>query len=177
MDPFDGAIPGQSLTGSPRQFAWERPPETADPEVAIIHHINRLSQPEIEDNVLDAIQFGLPISYLTDLALTGGVAQGIHSIDVSLVIAPVVHEYIRSMAESSGLPYKEFFRQDSDTITPETRKELALEAVREALDKAPEDDPGTNFLRELEETAEDENVQEFSQEKPKKGLMAKEEAS
>lgn len=174
MDPFDGAIPGESLTGTPKGYPWERPPVTADPEVAIIHHVERLSQPEIEDNILDALEFGLPISYLADLALTGGVAQGIHSIDVSLVIAPVIHEYIRSIAESSGMPYKEFFGSEGNKPDPEEKKALAMDAVTEALASAKEEDPGTNYLEELKENID--TVEEIPQTK-KKGLMAREEES
>lgn len=170
---FDAPIPGQSLTGSPKAHAWERPPETVDPEVAIVHHIERLSQPDVEDNVMDAIQFGLPISYITDLALTGGVANGIHTIDVSIIIAPVIHEYVRSIAESAGLPYKEFWDKDEDKFGPEQKKRLALEAINKAIDEAEEPDPGTNLLEEMKDSVE--TVEEIPEEvkTPKRGLMAR----
>jgi hypothetical protein len=34
---------------------------------------------------------------------------GIHTVDVSLIIAPVIHEYIKSTADALGVEYEEGF--------------------------------------------------------------------
>lgn len=169
MKQFSGPVPGESLTATPRNSPWERPPETADEEKALVHHLERLSQPEVEDNILDAIEMGLPIEYMTELVTTGGVANAIHSIDVGLIISPVIHEYLVSIAEASGMPYKEFFSQDNnEKETEEMKKKRSARAVAEALKKAgPEEDAGTFFLQEIEQTIEEQPTEE------KTGLMAR----
>jgi len=43
---FEAPIPGQSLTGRPKNYPWERPPEITDPEVATQMHLMRLSDPK-----------------------------------------------------------------------------------------------------------------------------------
>lgn len=164
---FDGPIPGESLTDSPKKYPWERPPETVDEDQAIVHHLERFSQPKVEDNILDAIELGMPIAYIVDLALTGAVASGIHNIDMSLIIAPVLHEYLVGVAEASGMPYKEFFDEDPKDRTSSV-KIKATEMLSKAIDTADEDDEGTNLLRELRDSVEE---TEPSTETPEQGLV------
>jgi hypothetical protein len=162
---FEAPIPGQSLTKEPRNHPWERPPETADAEEAIVHHITRLSKPEVIDNVVDVAKIGAPSSFITELVLTGGVANGIHSIDISMAIAPVVQEHVNRLLEDAGVEYKEFFDTDEE---PEKARKMAIASVVEELDKTEDKDEGFEVL--------DEGVQEVSQEKenPKrKGLMSR----
>jgi len=46
---------------------------------------------------------------LVEGMLRGAVMEGIHSVDVSLVIAPVLHEYIKGFAEVAEIDYEEGF--------------------------------------------------------------------
>lgn len=99
-----GPIPGQSLTTEPKAFAWERPPEITGPEEAIQYHLDRLSQPENMSVMLDLIEVeDLDVHTLTKGLMRGAVAEGIHSIDVGLLAAPVVHEFVKQAAVAFGL--------------------------------------------------------------------------
>ena len=66
---LDGPIPGQSLTKTPRNALYERPPEIADPNEAVLYHMQRLSDPERLDNLLYTLEYGLPIKHATQAAL------------------------------------------------------------------------------------------------------------
>jgi len=102
---IDTPVPGQSLTSAPGGFPYERPPEINDPEEAIQMHLSRLSK-KVPD-VLDALEMGVDIKTLTEGILRSAVATGVHSIDTSLIIAPVVHEFIRTTAEKAGIDFDE----------------------------------------------------------------------
>lgn len=159
---FDGPIPGQSLTSTPKNYPWERPPETADPDEAITHHLTRLSQPEVLNSILDGVTMGMPVSLITDMMLTGAVAKGIHSIDISLMVAPVVHEYIVNLLEEEDVEFKEFFEKDGDE---DNQKSMAVsQALRGLKETVPE-----------EEVIEAETEEEMPmEEQPKRGLMSRE---
>lgn len=104
MNKFGGPIPGQSLTLEPKAFPWERPPEISDPEEAIQMHLSRLSDPEMLSGILDMIELDeLDVKTITAGIMRGAVASGIHSIDVALLAAPVVHEFIKQAALAFGL--------------------------------------------------------------------------
>lgn len=111
---FNGPIPGQSLTTAPKNFPWERPPEISDPEEAIQMHITRLSDPDLLEDALNLLEFeDLDIQTVVKGIMRGAVANGIHSIDVALIAAPIVHEFIKQAAKAVGIDAEDGFEDKS----------------------------------------------------------------
>lgn len=126
MRQFSGPIPGQSLTTTPKNFPWERPPEIVDPEEAIQMHITRLSNPEMLEAALNLIEFeGLDIKTVTQGIMRGAVAKGIHNIDVGLIVAPVVHEFIKEATKAAGIEAEDGFE---DKAAQRDQRDYALSA-------------------------------------------------
>jgi len=110
MKRFSGPIPGQSLTTTPKNSPWERPPEISDPEEAIQMHITRLSQPDMLNSVLDVVELEeIDLNTIVKGIVRGAVYNGIHSIDVGLLVAPVIHEFIKQAANSVGIATEDGF--------------------------------------------------------------------
>lgn len=123
---FAAPIPGQSLTTPPKNYAWERPPEVTDPEEAMQMHITRLSEPEILEAVLDAFEVGeVDVASMTKGIIRAAVAQGLHTIDVGMLVAPVVHEFIKQAATAAGIEVEDGFE---DKAGKEAQKQAVLEA-------------------------------------------------
>jgi hypothetical protein len=174
MKQFDAPIPGQSLTNAPKNHPWERPPETVDPDEAIVHHLTRLGQPKVLNSILDAVGQGIPVSMLTDLLLTGAVAQGIHSIDISMMVAPVVQDYIVNLLEEEGVEFKEFFEEDSDD---DVLKSIALSGAISGLKESKPKGDDTESAMEAEPKVKPDEMEEVMEDKPKRGggLMSRKE--
>ena len=100
-------IPGQSLTATPKNAPYENAPSMTKPEDAIMWHLERMSEPEKTSAILDALEMGIDVVTMTEGLLRFAVLDGRHSIDVSLIIAPVVHEFIVSTADEVGIEYEE----------------------------------------------------------------------
>lgn len=109
---FSAPIPGESLTSQPKNATYERPPEMTDPEDALVYHIDRLTDFKRMGALVGLLESGIDIRTLTEGLLRMGVFDGIHSIDVSLLIAPAVHEYIKTTADMIGVDYKEGFEDE-----------------------------------------------------------------
>lgn len=109
---FRAPIPGQSLTSEPKNAAWERPPEMTDPEEALVWHMDRLEKPQKVKAITTLLDLGLDVVTLTEGILRGAVADGRHTVDVSLVIAPIIHEYIVGVGKSAGIDFKEGIPED-----------------------------------------------------------------
>jgi hypothetical protein len=141
-------IPGQSLTDEPNNFAWERPPEISDPDEAVVFHLDRLSEKPIVDSVLHLLQMGFPVDVLTRSILTGAVGSGMHSIDVSLLISPVIEEEIAYMGTTAGINFKDTFGNDEtdDEIQEKKLKDVIMVRLEEELGKGDE-----SFIRETTE--------------------------
>lgn len=165
MRQFSGPIPGQSLTTEPKAFPWERPPEITDPEEAIQMHLTRLSDPEMLSGVLDTIEIGeLDVKTITSGILRSAVANGIHSIDVSLIVAPVVHEFIKQAAVAFGLSPEDGFEDKKAKADYEKARTsgLAKKMLKTAVATPKE---AVQEVKAMEEQA--------PVEKPARGLMAR----
>lgn len=155
---MDGPIPGQSLTKTPRNALYERPPEITDPNDAVIWHMEKLSDPKRLDNLLFTLEYGLPVKHATQAALTIAVAKGIHNLDVSLIIAPVIHKFIASTAEEAGVEYLDDFK-NTETTEKEEKDKVGI-LLDKALSETPieERDEGYEMLGEFAEAVPDIDV-------------------
>lgn len=152
---FNGPIPGQSLTTAPKNFPWERPPEISDPEEAIQMHITRLSDPDLLEDALNLFEFeDLDIQTVVKGIMRGAVANGIHSIDVALLAAPVVHEFLKQAAKAVGIDAEDGFedkkakKQKYDYVVTSRAKKMLKEmgakpkevAKQVEMEEAPEEE-------------------------------------
>jgi len=170
---FSTPIPGQSLTKEPRSYAWEDPPKYSKPEDALMWHMDRLEEPERTKAVLTLLELGLDVVTLTEGVLRGGVVQGIHNIDVSLIIAPIIHEYITGTASAAGIDFKEGL-SEVKVDYKEFESTIDKNKIKEVLKDIDEDKPID--LQPIEETLEEKELQveEPEVEEKPKGLMARE---
>jgi len=187
---FDRTPPGYSLTQEPKGAPFEHPPEISDPVEAARYHLGRLSEPDLVEDALFFLEEGVPIAVLVQGILRGAVMQGMHSVDVSLIIAPILHEHIKQLADLSETPYEEglddpkaaaaikYERNVSRARAQLNKLDIKPEKIIEGLDNESmivgEDTP------EPEEESEDpvmemleENMDEVKKEKPM-GLMSRE---
>jgi len=166
---FERPIPGQSLTAEPKSQAFERPPEITDPIEALDAHMDNLAKEGAMEDALYFLEFGVDLVTLVQGILRGAVMEGIHSIDVSLIIAPVLHEHIKGFADASGVEYDEGFENEEGKKVLSYRRDVArakemLKKIKE--EDAPEPDVIEEPVKELEPEVEE-------QEPVKTGLMAR----
>ena len=184
---LNAPIAGQSLTDTPKNYPWERPAEISDPREAIKFHMEGLSSPESLDNIVELIQVGVPLRALSKTVLTTAQMEGIHSVDVSLIIGDVIYEELVSIAEEAGLDYttgdepseREMQEKEDKQVLALLRKKLdAVEPGSEA------DDAGVETMRQVEDMLsepQDEEQQDTEEmpmmeapvEEAPRGLMAR----
>jgi hypothetical protein len=169
---FERPIPGQSLTTEPKNAPYERPPEIVDPVEALNVHIENLLKPGAMEDALYFLEYGVDLVTLVQGILRGAVMEGIHSIDVSLIIAPVIHEYIKGFADADGLDYKEGWETEEEEKALSYRRDAAR--AKKLMDKLREEEGQAipNTMKEM--TEEPEMEPEVEEEEPAKtGLMAR----
>lgn len=120
---FNAPIPGESLTHPPKKFPWERPPELVDFEDIAEYYLERLTNKEVMESLMDLLELDNTVKELTEGLVRIGVSRGMHTLDAGLLVAPIIHEAIRSSAEFLGIDYEEGF-EDKEA------KKKAYEASR-----------------------------------------------
>lgn len=167
-DVFSAPIPGQSLTDEPKNYPWERPPEIVDPREAIKFHIDGINKPEALDNIIEMLQIGVPVKALAETAMTTAQMEGIHSVDVSLIIKDVVKEELISIAEEAGIDYATG-DEPSEIDIKEKEEQQVLALLRKKIGAADEMDAGVEMMQQTadmmsEKEPEEEDIEAEAQE-------------
>ena len=162
---FNGPIPGQSLTSEPKGLPFERPPEINDPLEALDMHIDNMSKPEAVEDAMFFLEMGLDLVTLVEGILRSAVMEGIHSVDVSLIIAPVLHEHIKNLAIAADIDFEEGFEDaDRDKALTYERDTMRAKKILSQLD---------NSEPEIEIEKEEEPIENEPMQEAPKGLMAR----
>ena len=74
-----------------------------------------------------------------------GVMDGLHSIDVGLLIAPVLHEVIKASAKTNQIEFKEVPVSETERLEEKERRRREL-SVERFLEKTKKQDEGTEFV-------------------------------
>ena len=102
---IDAPIAGQSLTTELGNRPWEQPPQYSTVEEALQYYIPRLTNPEMIDDLFNVMETGIPLTTLANAIQSSGVMEGKHSLDVGILILPVLMETMAYLAEESGIEY------------------------------------------------------------------------
>ena len=157
---FDAPIAGMSLTHEVGARPWQTPPEMVTLEEAVQFYLPKLSSKEFVGRLLDIIETGVPLTALAEVITLGGVMQGLHSVDVAVLVNPILVEFMANMAEKAGIKYT-LGDTDGKEDTPDVI--LISRAMKNLKRQNIFDDD------ELEETEEEETVEEPAP----TGLMAR----
>jgi 2-methylaconitate cis-trans-isomerase PrpF len=128
----------------------------ADPEEATQYYINKLADEEIMDDLSVLLGSDMPVAPFVKTLLTMGVMNGLHSIDVSMIIAPVIHAFIKAAMTSYGIEVRDDIGDPEEELKEREKQRLQTAitmAMADAEDKgASDEDPGVALLAEMQNT-------------------------
>lgn len=136
-NPFDGPVPGQSLTETPGNAKWEHPPQYARPQDAADMVWKQLMKPEHTKKVLSLMRMGVPIEALVRTTLFAGFNEGKWTVDTALLIAKPVTSMMVAMAKRAKIPGVKFRMPGAET-DPELERLAKMAAKRKLGAPAPE---------------------------------------
>lgn len=157
-DLFSAPIPGQSLTDEPKNSPWESPPEINTVEEATEYYIKRLSKENVLDDLALVFQLGGTLRNVSETVTMMGTMQGVHSVDVQMLVAPVVGEYIRMAMLTYGIEVQDDLldEEELNRKREEARMDTLLEAAIEKSIRENGKDEGTKLLEGMRDAAEEE---------------------
>lgn len=152
--PLDAPIPGQSLTHELGARPWQQPAQYTTVEDALDYYIPRLESEEVTNQLLDVLEMGIPVTTVANTMQLGSVMEGKHSVDVGMLILPVLVELIMLIADSAKIEYTSGLEKDkkmrSSTI------DMAISKFKEQKDE-PELDEGDSekTIEEMKKAADE----------------------
>ena len=169
LQPFDVPIPGQSLTMTPKNAPWERPPEMTDVKDVIDDYIDTISSEEVVDDLLMMLKLNVPIEPIVESLTSLGIYKGKHSPDVKLLVAPVIHKYIELIAKKAGIPVRDSIAEDKTKAKQErdeNRVKVLLMKKLESMPDTTEPDLGTDLAEQTLGALGDTAMEKPSMEEP-----------
>jgi hypothetical protein len=102
---FDAPVPGMSLTHEIGARPWQTPPEFVSIEEALDYYIPRLTDTNYMGRLIDIIETKIPLTSIADTLTLGGVMQGLHTIDVAVLVNPILVELMEGIAKNAEVDY------------------------------------------------------------------------
>ena len=103
---FDRPIPGMGMTFEVGSRPWQTPPELTTVEQATDYYVERMNTDAFKGQLVDVIEMGVPLATLANTIQLASVMEGIHSVDVGIVMIPIIVELLITIADSQGAKYQ-----------------------------------------------------------------------
>lgn len=135
---IDAPIAGQSLTTELGNRPWQKPAQYTTVEEALDFYIPRLTDVETQDDLMNVIELGIPLTTIADALQSGGTMDGKHSIDVGILIIPVLIETLAYLAEEQGVEYVTGTEKEVSDTPSSSAVALAIKKIKEKSDEPQE---------------------------------------
>lgn len=155
MQPMlDAPIPGMSLTHELGARPWQNPPQYNTVEEALDYYIPRLQSDEVAEQLIDVMEMGIPVTVIANTMQLASVMEGKHTIDVGMLVLPVLVELIMLIGDSAKIDYNSGLEKDK-----RVRGSLIDNAI-ERVSETPDDDKlseekSGNVIEEMKTAAEE----------------------
>ena len=139
---MDGPIPGQSLTTEIGSRPWQQPAKFSTVEDTLEHYATKITDPKINDSLLDALEMGTPVASIAEIVVQSGAMEGIHTIDVSILVLPVIMELIAYVADEAEIDYNMGIEEpiEQDRI-PEGKIAMVMQKLKNKKPELKEKEP------------------------------------
>lgn len=123
----EGPIPGQSLTATPGAAQYERPPQKNTPEDAFEAYLEKFDDPQNRETLFELLETRMPLDSVVTTLTREAVRNGVHSVDLAVVLRPVVHQYLSVLADAAGVEYIETATQpfEEEELSKREKKFIA----------------------------------------------------
>ena len=153
-------MPGQHLTSELGGRPWQSPPQYATVDEALDWYLERFDNDEVVQELMSVLESGIPISTVANSMQLGAVLQGVHSVDVGVLVMPIIMEMMKYLADKTDTKYK-MGDEPEETDRPTDA------VMTSALNELKNQQEGSMETESMEEEEEEEPMPEQS------GLMAR----
>jgi len=142
-------VPGQSLTHELRARPWQNPPQFKTVEEAMGWYLERFENEELVEELMSIIEMGVPLSTIANSMQLGAVLQGVHTIDVGVLVMPILIEIMKTLAEKTDTEYKigdetETVQQPPDSVVQSAITEINKKGIEpQEEEEEPEEEEET----------------------------------
>lgn len=153
---FDAPIPGQSLTMELGSRPWQNPSRFTNVDDTIDYYMERMSSEEFMVQLAEVLESGVPVTSIANSIQLSSVMEGIHTVDVGMLVLPMIMEMLMMIGDSAGVKYDKGLENPNKPILRNSTIAKAVaeyeakiedkDAVEETEDKEVEDEEPTGLM-------------------------------
>lgn len=103
---FDAPIPGMSLTHELGARPWQQPSQFSTVDEAIEYYMSSMTTEEFMDQIIEVLELGVPVTSIANSMQLSSVMEGKHTVDVGMLVVPILMELIMLLGDSAGIDYE-----------------------------------------------------------------------
>jgi hypothetical protein len=157
IDPLSRAIPGQSLTATPGQAPYEKPPMTSSVQKALQGVLKGMHEPVQRESLLRLLETGLSAETIASGLVMKSFADGMITPDMAELMKPVLVLAIMGIAYDEGV-------EDVKVLNTPAPVPISYDMVSDLVDKISDGDDS--------DMQEDEAMMPESEEMPMMDTMS-----
>lgn len=138
---LDAPIPGMSLTHELGARPWQSPAQFTTVDETINFYMDRMATEEYMEQAIEVMEMGVPVTTIANTMQMAGVMEGKHSIDVGMLVIPLIMEMLMMIAENAGIEYDDGLSDDKPTKTSDARLDMIRREMKERIDDVEEQEP------------------------------------
>ena len=153
---FDAPIPGQSLTMELGSRPWQNPSRFTNVDDTIDYYMERMSSEEFMVQLAEVLESGVPVTSIANSIQLSSVMEGVHTVDVGMLVLPMIMEMLMMIGDSAGVKYDKGLENPNKPILRNSTIAKAVaeyeakiedkDAVEETEDKEVEDEEPTGLM-------------------------------
>jgi hypothetical protein len=130
---IDAPIPGMSMTAPMGGRPWLKPPQFATVEESLEFYFAKFADKEFVPELLTIIELGVPLTTIANSFQLASVMEGKHSVDVGILVIPVIVEMMMAIAEANDVEYVSGMSREKEKDL--SNAEIALAKKKGFFDK------------------------------------------
>jgi len=130
---LDAPVPGEGLTHELGDRPWQKPAQFTNVDEVMPFYREKILDEEFIPQLLQVIELGIPLTTIANAMQNAAVMEGVHSIDVGILMLPIIVELLKYVAENNDKKYvtgmeKRDVKPNEEMVTALAMKEIGEEA-------------------------------------------------
>jgi hypothetical protein len=158
---LEAPIPGMAMTHEVGARPWQTPPQYPTVNKAAQYYVVSMQDESFVEQAINLMETGMPITLIANNMQLMSVMEGKHTIDVGMLLIPVIMEMLMLIGDRAGIKYATGMERDKEIELKDSASEAAFSRFQKELDKP-----------EVEDVIVEEENDKEEKEEPM-GLMAR----
>ena len=151
---FDAPVPGESLTSTPKNYMWEKPPQHPENADAFEDIWNGLHKEPMLTQVVSMLDTGVPAEALAKTILFAGFTGGTFSVDTAILISEPVFAAIVAVGKVAGLKEINLTMDKADPMNFANESKVLKEVSKQGKELKKDIKESANKEPEMEEESQ-----------------------